>query len=128
MQQNALLLPSPPAPASAQHQYDTRTRSNSGIKPSARLRQSPDASQPPRRVKAIPGTKSKQAVASAPVAQAVLPPFPPPHVMLHADDAGNKVFLAIGRALVSAVSSFHVIVRAQVIEICHGYEFRTTAP
>ena len=30
--------------------------------------------------------------------------FPPKHVDLHADDASNKVFLAIGRAFMSVVS------------------------
>ncbi|KAJ2969316.1 hypothetical protein NUW54_g12993 [Trametes sanguinea] len=29
------------------------------------------------------------------------PPFPPPNVVLHPEDASNKVFLALGRALVS---------------------------
>ena len=100
--------PIAPAPAlssaAQQHQYETRTRSNSGIRPSIRLRQSPDAPQQSRRVKPIPASKTKLSAAAAPVAQTTLPPFPPPHVMLHADDAGNKVFLAIGRALVSVVS------------------------
>lgn len=32
--------------------------------------------------------------------------FPPEHVVLHPDDANNKVFIAMGRALLSVVSLF----------------------
>ncbi|KAI0747953.1 hypothetical protein C8Q80DRAFT_1219320 [Daedaleopsis nitida] len=96
------ILPAPAKPSSAKHQYETRIRSNSAIKPSVRLRQSPDAPPPPRRVKPIPSFKAKHgAVGSAAPPPAPTVPFPPPHVVLHADDASSKVFHAIGRALMS---------------------------
>ena len=112
-----LIAPAPaPTPAaapspSAAHQYDTRTRSSAGIKPSIRLRQSPDAPLPPRRAKPSVAPKPKQVAGpSTPaVAQTPLMPFPPSHVILHPDDAGNKVFLAMGRALMSVVSLFHLL-------------------
>ncbi|KAJ6547377.1 hypothetical protein B0H19DRAFT_264554 [Mycena capillaripes] len=66
-----------------QHTYGTRIRHNVRIKPSARLRHSP----PPPKPKHDAPTK-------------VLP-FPPPHVVLHPDDANSKVFLALGRSLMS---------------------------
>ena len=37
--------------------------------------------------------------------QNALPDFPPPHVVLHPEDATNKVFLAVARAFVSVVSA-----------------------
>lgn len=85
-----------------QHTYGTRIRHNIRIKPSARLRQS---SNPPN-------PKSKQ---DSPVKVAV---FPPPHVVLHPDDANSKVFLALGRSLMSVVRIFYCTtrVRAQFLQ------------
>jgi len=37
-----------------------------------------------------------------------LPEFPPSHVVLHPDDASNKVFLSVGRAFLSVVSAASV--------------------
>lgn len=85
-------------PAS-QHTYGTRIRSNSVIRPSVRLRQSPDP--PPRRIKPVPSAKVKALAASKEPASVDMPTFPPPNVTLHADDADSKVFLAIGRSFVS---------------------------
>jgi hypothetical protein len=85
----------------SQHQYGTRIRSNSVIKPSARLRQSPDP--PPRRIKPVPITKAKAQPPNKGPAPVEMPPFPPANVMLHPDDASSKVFLAIGRSFVSVV-------------------------
>ncbi|KZT28544.1 hypothetical protein NEOLEDRAFT_1145757 [Neolentinus lepideus HHB14362 ss-1] len=88
-------------PSSANHKYGTRIRSNSIIRPSARLRQSPDPPPPPRRIKPAPsaGSKSKPMLHESPKPD--MPLFPPPHVMLHPDDLNSKVFLAIGRCFFS---------------------------
>ncbi|KAI9064254.1 hypothetical protein FKP32DRAFT_1570414 [Trametes sanguinea] len=96
------ILPAPTTHASGQHQYGTRTRSNSAIKPSIRLRQSPDAPPAQRRTKPTNARKTKDtSVAGPSSAPPEYPPFPPPNVVLHPEDASNKVFLALGRALVS---------------------------
>ncbi|CCL98954.1 uncharacterized protein FIBRA_00962 [Fibroporia radiculosa] len=87
---------------STPHQYGTRIRSNSTIKPSARLRQSPDVPPPPpRRIRPVPTPKSKAPPAVSDVMRPDWPPFPPEQVMLHSDDASSKVFLAIGRSFMS---------------------------
>ncbi|KAI0831126.1 hypothetical protein BC628DRAFT_1407693 [Trametes gibbosa] len=100
------ILPAPPKHAPGQHQYGTRTRSNSAIKPSIRLRHSPDAPQFQRRIKPATARKNKQGsvdLSSPPPPPPTLeyPTFPPQHVVLHPEDASNKVFLALGRALMS---------------------------
>ncbi|KAI8998800.1 hypothetical protein BD414DRAFT_134269 [Trametes punicea] len=96
------ILPAPTTHASGQHQYGTRTRSNSTIKPSIRLRQSPDAPQAQRRTKSSNARKNKESSVTCPSSTPVeFPAFPPPNVVLHPEDAGNKVFLALGRALMS---------------------------
>ncbi|GJE86978.1 hypothetical protein PsYK624_030610 [Phanerochaete sordida] len=69
------------------------------MKPSTRLRQSPD--DPPRRIKPAPGPKAKASATSKDPAPLQMPVFPPAHTMLHTDDATSKVFLAIGRSFVS---------------------------
>ncbi|KAH9951265.1 hypothetical protein B0H21DRAFT_776017 [Amylocystis lapponica] len=89
-----VLQPQPPAT----HQYGTRIRSNSVIRPSARLRQSPDMPAPPRRIKPVPAPKVKPA---ANPLESDLPIFPPAHIMLHSDDSSSKVFIAIGRSFMS---------------------------
>ncbi|OCH95601.1 hypothetical protein OBBRIDRAFT_788148 [Obba rivulosa] len=92
----------PPPQPPAQHQYGTRIRSNSVIRPSARLRQLPDPPPPPRRIRPAPTLKARAAAtADEPQPQSDWPPFPPPHVMLHSDDANSKIFLAIGRSFMS---------------------------
>ncbi|KAH9483774.1 hypothetical protein JR316_0003250 [Psilocybe cubensis] len=50
----------------------------------------------PRRAKS-----SANNVSVSPVPSAQLPPFPPPGIVLHPDDATNKVFIAIARAFLS---------------------------
>jgi hypothetical protein len=103
--QNIPLIETTRAPlhSTVNHSYGTRIRQNSIIKPSARLRQSPDPPAPPRRIKPIPTPKlninssDQQPIHDMPV-------FPPPHVMLHPEDANSKVFLAIGRSFLSVVS------------------------
>lgn len=85
------------------HQYGTRIRSNSVMRPSARLRQSTDSPAPPRRIKPVPVAKGKAASPSTEPPPVDMPIFPPPHVMLHSEDANNKVLLAIGRSFVSVV-------------------------
>lgn len=84
-----------------QHSYATRIRQNIIIKPSARLRQSPDPPLQPRKTKPTPATKPLPAQVHLPNN---FPQFPPPHVVLHPDDANSKVFLAIGRSFLSVVS------------------------
>ncbi|TFK83938.1 hypothetical protein K466DRAFT_497500 [Polyporus arcularius HHB13444] len=115
------ILPAPTPHASAQHQYDTRIRSNAAIKPSLRLRQSPDAPPAPaRRVKVLPATKSKHAVGSSPgVPAPAWPAFPPPHVVLHPEDANSKVFLAIGRSFMSVDNRAMTI--KDLSELCMKY-------
>ncbi|KAF9466298.1 hypothetical protein BDZ94DRAFT_1306292 [Collybia nuda] len=81
------------------HSYATRIRQNILIKPSARLRQSPDPPTQPRKVKSTPSTKPLPVQASH--LPFNIPQFPPPHVVLHPDDANSKVFLAIGRSFLS---------------------------
>ncbi|KAK7015018.1 hypothetical protein R3P38DRAFT_2998982 [Favolaschia claudopus] len=73
-------------PDSPPHSYGTRIRHNVRIKPAPRLRHSPvpPAAHDKRRPK-----QQKPLI------------FPPPHVVLHPDDANSKVFLAIGRSLMS---------------------------
>lgn len=70
---------------SPQHSYATRIRQNIIIKPCARLRNSPDPPSNIRKLKALDS------------------PFPPPHIILHPDDANSKVFLAIARSFLSVV-------------------------
>ncbi|KZT03495.1 uncharacterized protein LAESUDRAFT_761846 [Laetiporus sulphureus 93-53] len=84
-----------------QHQYGTRIRSNSVLKPSARLRQSADTPVVHRRIKPVPTLKAKAGPVTEDAPRDDLPPFPPPHVMLHSEDANNKVLLAIGRSFIS---------------------------
>ncbi|KAI1787895.1 hypothetical protein LXA43DRAFT_676070 [Ganoderma leucocontextum] len=116
------ILPAPSQHPSANHQYETRIRSNSAIKPSVRLRQPTDVPPPPpRRVKPMPSSKAKLAVArqSSVPTEPSFPPFPPPHVTLHADDANSKVFLAIGRSLM-AVDNRAMTVK-DLGELCMEY-------
>ena len=77
--------------------------------------------------KGLPSSKSKQAVGSStPVPAPTWPPFPPPHVVLHPEDASSKVFLAIGRSFMSVVSALTLIAPTL---ICEPYAPpRTTAP
>jgi hypothetical protein len=91
----------PVSSSPVQHSYGTRIRQNSIIKPSARLRQSPDPPAPPRRIKPVPIPKLNIIQPSSPSNN--MPDFPPPHVMLHPEDANSKVFLAIGRSFLSVV-------------------------
>ena len=72
------------------------------MKPSVRLRQSPD--NLPRRINPVPITKAKAQTPSKDPAPVEMPAFPPAHVMLHSDDAYSKVFLAIGRSFVAVVA------------------------
>ncbi|KAF8633757.1 hypothetical protein AX17_004411 [Amanita inopinata Kibby_2008] len=78
--------------ATNHHSYGTRIRHNVSIKPSQRLRQSPD-SPCVKRPKHVFPKHHNPAVHN-------FPQFPP-HIVLHPDDASNKVFLAIARALLS---------------------------
>ncbi|KAF5387113.1 hypothetical protein D9615_001865 [Tricholomella constricta] len=80
------------------HSYGTRIRQNILIKPSLRLRQSPDP-QPQQQRKPKPAHPLKSA--PPPSSQHSFPQFPPPGIVLHPDDATSKVFLAIGRSFLS---------------------------
>ena len=117
------------------HNYGTRKRQNSVIRPSQRLRQqsinSPSSplSYQPRRIKplgcvasnanssvylslklnCVEADKNDQsATDKAPAVQPTMThiDFPPSHVVLHPEDASNKVFIAMGRAFLSVVSVF----------------------
>ena len=95
-----------PLTTPVQHSYGTRIRQNSIIKPSARLRQSPDPPVPPRRIKPVPAPKLSLIHPVQPQPAHDMPVFPPSHVMLHPEDANSKVFLAIGRSFLSVVRLF----------------------
>ncbi|KAG1756853.1 uncharacterized protein EDB91DRAFT_39354 [Suillus paluster] len=75
------------------HNYGTRIRNNSILKPSPRLRQSPQ----PRRIKPVPQPDQPPQQQQ----QQQYPIFPLPNVMLHPEDATSKVFHAIGRCFLS---------------------------
>lgn len=91
-------------PSSSQHNYGTRIRKNSILKPSARLRQCTPSPHPaPRRIKPVPIPAVHHPVPRTPAP--CFPVFPLPGVMLHPEDASNKVFQAIGRSFLSIVSS-----------------------
>ncbi|KAH8107165.1 hypothetical protein BXZ70DRAFT_885384 [Cristinia sonorae] len=87
-------------PATVPHQYGTRIRSNSVMRPSARRRQSPDL-LPPRKIKPAPVVKAKPTTIASEPSSVDGPAFPPPNVMLHPDDLNSRVFIAVGRALMS---------------------------
>jgi hypothetical protein len=89
-----------PQPNQILHSYGTRIRQNISIKPSARLRQSPD---PPQRLirKIKPSPPSLQ-----PSNPCHPPIFPLPNVTLHNDDATSKVFAAIAKSFLSVVRVF----------------------
>jgi hypothetical protein len=111
-----------PPTTSVQHSYGTRIRQNSTIKPSARLRQSPDPPPPPRRLKPIPAPKLSITASDKQHPTHDMPTFPPPHVMLHPEDANSKVFLAIGRSFLSVVSciSFITLGLQHVLTTCYS--------
>ncbi|KAI0664979.1 hypothetical protein C8Q70DRAFT_23707 [Cubamyces menziesii] len=119
------ILPAPTKHASGQHQYGTRTRSNSVIKPSARLRQSPDAPQAQRRIKPLVARKTRESSVAGPSScpssgPSDVSPFPPPHVVLHPEDASNKVFLALGRALMSISNRATTVKDLAELAMQHG--------
>ncbi|KAF9500354.1 hypothetical protein BDN71DRAFT_1117621 [Pleurotus eryngii] len=82
-------------PAKSQHQYATRTSNNVDIKPAHRHRQSPS---PPALASAA--SNSSSAATTYDNDHAIIT-FPPPHIVLHPDDASSRVFLAIGRSFMS---------------------------
>lgn len=90
----------PKSPPNTQHTYGTRIRQNILIKPSARLRQSPDPPSPARKIvhKSPPENNTSSSNN--------FPQFPPPHIVLHPDDANSRVFLAIGRSFLSVVRPY----------------------
>ncbi|KAI0670549.1 hypothetical protein C8Q78DRAFT_975828 [Trametes maxima] len=117
------ILPAPIKHASGQHQYGTRTRSNSVIKPSVRLRQTPDAPQAQRRIRPAAARKNGQESLAGPSNAPPTPPvapFPPAHVVLHPDDASNKVFLALGRALMSVGNRAITVKDLAELSMKHG--------
>ncbi|TFK26388.1 hypothetical protein FA15DRAFT_615866 [Coprinopsis marcescibilis] len=91
---------------SASHSYTTRIRQNISIKPAPRLRHSPDPT-PSTSTSTIHndsngtqvGPRKQHSV--TPCRPEDIPEFPPPHVILHKDDSGSKVFLALARSLLS---------------------------
>ncbi|THH09484.1 hypothetical protein EW146_g8675 [Bondarzewia mesenterica] len=90
--------PNPSTP----HHYATRIRQNSFIRPSSRLRQASDPLAPQRRIRPAFSPSSPDSPSSdVPSSSSTMPDFPPPHVMLHAEDANSKVFIAIGRSFLS---------------------------
>ncbi|KAJ7470575.1 hypothetical protein FB451DRAFT_1340031 [Mycena latifolia] len=89
-----------------QHTYGTRIRHNIRIKPSPRRCQSPALELTHRRA------RSDQPLLD--------PVFPPPHVVLHPDDANSKVFLALGRSLMSVGNRAMTIKDLADMTIVHG--------
>ncbi|VDB91447.1 unnamed protein product [Peniophora sp. CBMAI 1063] len=105
-QENVALISGQTTPNTS-HSYSTRIRSNSSIKPPARLRQSPETPLQPRKIRPNAPLLQKATVATpaatdkAPPLPAGTPDFPPPHVTLHPEDSSSKVFIAIGRSFLS---------------------------
>ena len=110
-------------PTSSQHNYGTRIRKNSVLKPSARLRQCPPSPHPaPRRIKPVPIPAVHHPVSLTP--DPCFPIFPLPGVMLHPEDASNKVFHAIGRSFLSVVSySPHLFALSTAHDTSHVLSF-----
>ncbi|KIK59722.1 hypothetical protein GYMLUDRAFT_74163 [Collybiopsis luxurians FD-317 M1] len=77
----------------------TRTRT---VKPSIRLKPLPDSSDS--------HTHPSQ-----------LPHFPPPHVVLHPEDAASKIFLAVGRSLMSVDNKAMTIKDLSEMAMTMGY-------
>ncbi|KAJ7632442.1 hypothetical protein FB45DRAFT_831592 [Roridomyces roridus] len=94
---------SPASPVS--HSYGTRIQHNIRIKPSARLVQTP----PPQTHR-----RTKSSSQAHPIA------FPPPHVVLHPDDANSKVFLALARSLMSVDNRAMTIKDLAEMTVSHG--------
>lgn len=94
----------------AQHSYGTRIRQNITIKPSARLRQSPD---PPvlkinRKLKPSP-TSTTTTTSSTQHEPTNSLPFPfPPNVILHPEDALSKTLLAMAKSFWSVVRNAYL--------------------
>lgn len=120
--------PTPSPPASFPHSYATRKRQNSVIRPSMRTRDSSPSH--PRRIRPLCAvmpngtntmpssnlntppsnpikdskkTTTKDKLLTRKLSDALTIHFPPDHVVLHPDDANNKVFIAIGRAFLAVV-------------------------
>lgn len=109
-----------PLSTPVQHSYGTRIRQNSIIKPSARLRQSPDPPAPPRRIKPVPTPKLSIPPSVQQQTSHDMPDFPPSHVMLHPEDANSKVFLAIGRSFLSVVSGVCYLMQSYNVFLNHA--------
>lgn len=87
-----------------------RSRPNITIKPARRPQRSPDPSDDHRPSSSKPSqaaSSSRQTHSISPCPPDQIPDFPPPDVILHKDDAGSKVFLAIARSLLSVVCFHH---------------------
>ncbi|KAK0459514.1 uncharacterized protein EV420DRAFT_1307187 [Desarmillaria tabescens] len=80
------------------HAYATRIRQNITIKPSTRLRQSPE---PHRKLRPAPAPAATETGLRDDYPAAPETRFPSPHVVLHPDDATSRVFHSIARALLS---------------------------
>lgn len=93
---------------SSSSSLSSSTRISATTKPSARRRQSPQStSTTPKPTQNAVASSSRQTHSIQPCPQDQIPQFPPPDVMLHRDDAGSKVFLAIARSLLSVVCAHH---------------------
>ncbi|KAK0210544.1 hypothetical protein DFS33DRAFT_1466414 [Desarmillaria ectypa] len=80
------------------HLYATRIRQNITIKPSTRLRQSPE---PHRKLRPAPAPALSETGLRDDYSTAPETRFPSSHVVLHPDDATSRVFHSIARALLS---------------------------
>ncbi|GJJ12178.1 hypothetical protein Clacol_006419 [Clathrus columnatus] len=90
-------------------EYNTRLRTNAQILPPRRLRQNDSPIQPPAYHRAKPS-----------LPQSPPPQFPLPKIQVYADDANNKTFLAIARALFAVENRAVTIKDLSYLVMKHG--------
>ncbi|KAJ2917593.1 hypothetical protein MD484_g2779, partial [Candolleomyces efflorescens] len=87
--------------------------------------------QPPRHKPSSPpnaaASSSRQTHSVAPHSPDDIPDFPPPDVILHKDDAGSKVFLAIARSLLSVDNRATTVKDLADLAILHGLACQNTS-
>lgn len=102
--------------------YGTRTHKTGFTKHNPPSSQPPETHTPLRKLKLV--SSHAKAVPSSPQEIVTAPVFPPPGVMLHSEDATNKVLKAIGRSFLSVVCT---LFRAHVRRSLRLFWVRTTS-
>ncbi|TFK42883.1 hypothetical protein BDQ12DRAFT_644791 [Crucibulum laeve] len=107
------------------HSYGTRIRQNIILKPSIRLRHDPTPMhQPPRKHRQSSAPKQSTPPTIEHIPQNNnhnYPDFPPPHIVLHPDDASSKIFLAIARSFLSVDNRAMTIKDLSEMTVHFGY-------